>query len=722
MEQDCELYFNGSLLKENKIKYRRYQKNIFIRCKNRNSLVVLPTGLGKTIIAILLAAYRLKQYNSLCKILLLAPTRPLVSQHYNTFKRFLNIKEDSIIFLTGRVSPEKRLVSFQNSDIIISTPQVIKNDVMRGRYDLKDVGLIIFDEAHRTKGNYAYTFISEEYMRCCTDPLILGITASPGKNLENIQEVCDNLSIENIILRSIHDKDVKDYVYDIDTFLERVELPINYLEISKIWEELFNKYLRFFIDRELINPYKRYFSKLDFLGISRDLSLSLRYENSQLKDIFEEEYRDQLYFKDPKIIDMVRKNDLNIHSIFSYCSSCISLLHAKDLLETQDLILFKSFTEKLKYKAEKDNLAAKRIINSEHFKFIESLIEKSLSSELSHPKSSKLISIIEEEIYEYKNKKILIFTQYREMAEILKNYLSHNFSTELNIEKFIGQASKIDDKGFSQKKQIEIIEEFRKGDIDILIATSVAEEGLDIPNVDAIIFYESVPSEIRLIQRRGRAGRSSQGRCYILLTEGTVDISFHKAAENKETIMNSVLSCPETLELNNEITRKKINFSKPQKQYSEFDLILNFRKRRDKEKELLANRSMDEILEELDNFSNSKIKESMEKKGVTFFNDIVELDKKKIKNQILKIKGKKMSKNMDNKKKKRYINNNVKTLVNLAKFYEDDNGIDLSEFQKYASQEDIIEKKFWVHFNRACYLGFLKKEKDRVYLIKHFND
>jgi Fanconi anemia group M protein len=719
MDCNSETYLNGSLLKEDTIKYRKYQENIFNRCKKKNTLVVLPTGLGKTIIGILLCAHRLEFYNQKCKILILAPTRPLVSQHFNSFQKFLKIDEKKIISLTGTISPEKRHIAFQKSDIIISTPQVIKNDIMRGRYDLTEVGLIIFDEAHRTKGNYAYTFISEEYMHCCTDPLILGITASPGKNFENIKEVCTNLSIENIILRSFDDNDVKDYIFEIDTFLETVELPIEYLELSKVWEDLFNRFLRFFIDRSLINPYKRYYSKLDFLGISRDLSLSLKYENSHLKEIFAEEFNDQLYYKDPKIIDIVKGQELNIHSIFSYCSSCISLLHAKDLLETQDLQLFNSFLQKLEYKAENGNLAAIRIINSDHYKFIQNTLETENISDVSHPKISKLLSIISEEISEYNNQKILIFTQYREMAELLKDYLKEQYKNQLSIEKFIGQTSKVDDKGFTQSKQIGIIEKFREGDLDILIATSVAEEGLDIPNVDCIIFYESVPSEIRLIQRRGRTGRASPGRCYILLTKGTVDVPFQKVAERKEENMNSILSCPEDLELETDIKRKKIKFNKAKNEYSELELILNFRKRKEREKEILANRSIEEILLELDNFARSKKKKNLQEKGVTFFSDVIDLNENKIKKRILRMKGKKQNK--ESHERKRYINNNVKTLINLARFYGENKGIELSKFQEYAAQEDIIERKFWIHFNRACYLGYLKKKNQKVYLIKHYD-
>ena len=154
----------------------------------------------------------------------------------------------------------------------------------------------------------------------------------------------------------------------------------------------------------------------------------------------------------------------------------------------------KSFIDKLKYKASRDILSAKRIVNSDHFKHINSVIENENQPVSSHPKIEKTISVIKEEIEEFNNKKILIFTQYREMAELLKRNIKNYFEDQLEIEKFIGQTTKKDDFGFPQHLQLEILQKFREGRINILIATSVAEEGLDIPNVDAIIFYDPVPS------------------------------------------------------------------------------------------------------------------------------------------------------------------------------------------------------------------------------------
>ena len=713
-------YFNHPFIKKNRLLYRQYQKNIIKRCKGRNSLIVLPTGLGKTIIGILVVGKALEKYPE-SKIIILAPTRPLVSQHKASCKEFLNIEPDEIISFTGRISPEKRMIHFNNSKIIISTPQVIKNDVERGRYDLKHVSLIIFDEAHRTRGNYSYCFISNEYLSTCQDPLILGLTASPGKSYFHIQQLCNNLFIENVIVKTYEDQDVKQYIYDIDTYLEFVDLPVKVIELSAVWYNLFEKFLKFFIDKKLLPPNKRYYSKLDFLGISRDLTLSLKYENGYLPELSEEDYFNALYFKTDRIRSLVKENSLNVQSIFSYCSSFISLLHGKDLLESQNITLFLKFLEKIEYKSDQDILSAKRIVKSEHYKFIKNNLIKNNLNEYSHPKIEKLFSIITEEIEDYRNNKMIIFTQYRDMAELLKSLIEERFDSRLKVEKFIGQSSKTNDLGFSQDKQIEIIKQFKEGTLDILVATSVAEEGLDIPNVNAIIFYEPVPSEIRLIKRRGRTGRYGPGRCYLLIARQSIDVPFYKAADRKESTMNSILLDSKQLDLCDVIKREQICFNEVSNKITELDLIKNYRERREKERELLKNRTIEEIITELDNFAHSEEFKRFKNAGVTFYSDVIGLDKLKLKKSILKLKGNQKENNKKMTERKIYLNNNVKTLIKIAKTYSIDGKMSLSDFKEFAEEEDIIEKKFYAHFNQACYLGYLKRNTDTVEFIMDYD-
>src|SRR3989344_8466394 len=161
-------------LKE-KLNLRLYQETILNTVSQKDTLVVLPTGLGKTHIAVALASLRLP----LGKILFLAPTKPLIAQHLKTFSEYFSPTEKLAVF-SGEVDPEKRNELWQKSQIIFSTPQTVKNDLLVRRIDFHDVALIVFDEAHRAVGNYAYSFLANEYIRQANTPKILALTASPG--------------------------------------------------------------------------------------------------------------------------------------------------------------------------------------------------------------------------------------------------------------------------------------------------------------------------------------------------------------------------------------------------------------------------------------------------------------------------------------------------------------------------------------------------------------
>lgn len=133
----------------------------------------------------------------------------------------------------------------------------------------------------------------------------------------------------------------------------------------------------------------------------------------------------------------------------------------------------------------------------------------------------------------------IIFTQYRDTARHIVDILNRNNITSA---RFVGQAKKDGDVGMKQEEQAQILEAFRRGEFSVLVATSIAEEGLDIPEVDLVIFYEPIPSEIRYIQRRGRTGRRSSGSVIILAAKDTIDERYLNASKRRIEKMNQVLS------------------------------------------------------------------------------------------------------------------------------------------------------------------------------------
>ena len=176
---------------------RLYQETILATANCKNTLVVLPTGMGKTGIALLLAIQRMKSYPN-SKIVFLAPTKPLAEQHRQTFEKNLDIDSSELNVFTGFVKPEKRAELWGKSRIIFGTPQGLENDLISEKISLKEVSLMIFDEAHRATGDYSYNFIAKQYLKKADYPRILALTASPGSDSEKIEEICKNLGIEDV--------------------------------------------------------------------------------------------------------------------------------------------------------------------------------------------------------------------------------------------------------------------------------------------------------------------------------------------------------------------------------------------------------------------------------------------------------------------------------------------------------------------------------------------
>lgn len=483
------------MLNEEKLEKRLYQENIVKSAQKGNTLVVAPTALGKTVIAIMLSAKRLEKYPK-SKILMLSPTRPLVNQHLLKFREFLKIPEEKIVSFSGTVPPEKRAELWRKAKIICSTPQVIENDIISGKYDLKNISLLIFDEAHRAVGDYSYSFIAKEYIKTSRYPLILGLTASPGGEEEKIMEVCKNLFIENIEVRTERDKDVRPYIKGIKVEWVRVKLPIEFKKIKDLLEDIL---------KEKIKEIKK-------LGFTIN-----KPSKKELLKIREE---------------IMEKNEKDFHSALISISLCINLAHALELLETQGLETLKRYFERLERSKSK---TAKKLI--EDSRFLRAIrFTENLSEEFHHPKLEKLIQIIKKE----KGKKIIVFTQYRDSSMKIVDALGK--IEGIKPVRFVGQSSRDGDKGLTQKQQLEIIEKFKKGEYNVLVATSVAEEGLDIPKVDIVIFYEPIPSEIRSIQRRGRTGRGEMGRVIVLITENTRDEAFYWSSYHKEKKMREILN------------------------------------------------------------------------------------------------------------------------------------------------------------------------------------
>lgn len=498
------MFVEHPLLRANTIEIRDYQINIARSCLRRSTLVVLPTGMGKTIIALEVIAEVLRDRDG--RVLFLAPTKPLVEQHSATLRSLL-LRKDIVVF-TGEVKPSERTNLWMDNKIVASTPQVIKNDLETGKIALEDVSLIVFDEAHRAVGDYAYVFIGDEYKK--EKGLALGITASPGSDPRKILEVCENLGITSVEIRTEYDPDVVNYVHDISLDWIRVDVPEELKSVIELLKKARDRQIERLRGYGYLRTGKPIVTTKELLEVGNSIQQEL---SRGMKDY-------------------------KLYHASTAQAIAMKINHAIELAETQGSDSLRSYFDRLRQEGESKSAskASKQVLKIPE---VQQAMSTSGRISIDEPKIVKVQEIVKKQFRRKEDSRIIVFTHYRDTSEMVAKRLA---SVEgARPVRFVGQATRGEDKGLSQKEQVRLIEDFKKGRYNVLVATSVAEEGLDIPSTDMVVFYEPVPSEIRTIQRRGRTGRKMPGKVAVLGSKATRDEAYFYSAKRKERKMHREL-------------------------------------------------------------------------------------------------------------------------------------------------------------------------------------
>lgn len=472
-------------------------------------LVVLPTGMGKTVIAALLAAERLRAGTG--RVLVLAPTRPLVDQHATSFAKWFRDLHVARFAGTGRAPV--RAGSWEGSEAVFATPQIVENDLRAARYTLADVGLLVFDEAHRAVGKYAYVALAAAYRAARPGGgRVLALTASPGGEEERIEAVVGALGVVRVEARHRTDEGVAEYVQPIHVEQRWVTLGPGARHIQEL--------LRTATQSEG--------HKLQKMGYLRRKPL----RSLSVKDLIA--LRSEVFARPGPF---ARKFGPLYHQML-----LLHLHHALERLETQGVEPFVQYLDRVAAKP-KPGKADRALAKLPEVIASRAEAEQMLGErrELSHPKLEVLRELVAEEIARPRGRppRVLVFAQYRDTIQGIHDDLT---SQGLTVGRFVGQATRdADDRGMNQKEQRQVLDAFRSGRFPVLVASSVAEEGIDVPDVDLVVFFEAIPSEIRAIQRRGRTGRTSVGRVVTLLTDETRDVGYQLAEARREASMGRVI-------------------------------------------------------------------------------------------------------------------------------------------------------------------------------------
>jgi Fanconi anemia group M protein len=489
---------------------RRYQADIARAATDRNTLVVLPTGLGKTSIALrVMAEFLLREPTR--SILFLAPTRPLVVQHARSVAQTLFAPEP--LTLTGAIPPDRRAAFLNPPQVVVATPQVVANDLAEGNFPLDSFSLIVFDEAHRAVGDYPYAAIGRAN-RTGPRARVLAMTASPGGSLARIQEVWANLAIERFEYRTEHDPDVVPYIHGVGVETVIVPVPVEVRHLAILLRAAVQRQVEVLRQLDLVPPGEA--NRRVLLQVGALLHRRIEVERS------ESGASSGLLWK-----------------AVTAQAAAMKGLHALELIESQGVDALREYFLRQEPSGVRRWTPALRAFLGDPD--VAEVRRRLGQLTVEHPKVATTVRIVQDELSQHPSARVIVFSQYRDTVDRLVSELERLGGGPVRAARFVGQAARGEDPGLSQREQVGVLDRFRQGSLNCLVATSVAEEGLDIPATDLVVFYEPIPDVIRTIQRRGRTGRARIGRAVVLVADGTRDVSLHRAAFARERRMHDML-------------------------------------------------------------------------------------------------------------------------------------------------------------------------------------
>lgn len=503
---------------------REYQHGIIKEALAKNTLVVLPTGLGKTFIASVVM-YNYRRWFPTLKVIFMAPTRPLVRQQLEATIGTVEISPEISTEMTGHLNPTYREQLWKEKSVFFLTPHVLQNDLAVGICDPRSISLIIFDEAHKAVSNYAYCEVVKEFtQKIDIDRIrILALTATPASTSLGVQNIIDNLYISNLCIRDETSPDVAPYVHgrSIETIIVQESPEIKH--IRKIFED---------------GILKTYLGALNRLHAIRET------EPSKISRFALIKAREAMRMRGS---DNQRSGGGFLEANFA---SLMSLYQGYDLLNYHGVVPFRNyitnddpsnssgFKTRLKHELE----------GNENYRAILDYINEisRYPTFVSHPKIEILEGILLEHFSsnDAENTRAIVFSHYRESVYEIVSRLGR-YAPRLKVMSFVGQAAATsfgkNNMGVTQRQQIEVLTCFKKGGYNILVATCIGEEGLDIGSVDLIVCFDMQASPIRMLQRIGRTGRHREGKIKLLLTAGKEERNYQQTQAQQRTVSRSIM-------------------------------------------------------------------------------------------------------------------------------------------------------------------------------------
>ncbi|CAB9501541.1 helicase MPH1 [Seminavis robusta] len=517
-----------------------------------DTLICLPTGLGKTLVGAVVM-YNFYRWFPQGKLVFCAPTLPLVQQQAKAVYDIVGIPMSETAVLTGRVKSEERAALWQTHRLFFCTPQTIENDMRNQVIDASSVVCVLLDEVHKARGDHAYVQVIQLLRTQAKAKFrLVGLSATPGSTIEVVQDVIQTLQVSKIEVRSDDDPSIQQYTHNrVHEVIEVAETAL----VTKTKDVLLN----------LIRAPLKRLQQAGFLKSSGSGATISTY--SVLQE--QQKYYEGLSKGDRRCPGKLRADFLLVHKLIGW----------RDSVGVYGIHRFRSNVAECR----NDPRAAFTLAAvfgdkdfQEHMEDFKEACKKSKTDDskvqdmlAENPKLQKLQEVLNEHFERARARasreggevstRAIVFSQLRGSVQDIVASLSA-LQPLVRPRRFVGQGKgsskgkdakegvavaakdEEDQKGMNQTEQHKVLAEFRSGIHNVLVCTSIGEEGLDIGEVDLIVNFDCLSSPIRMLQRVGRTGRARDGRVVSILSKG--EEQKHKRSKAREKTLIRALKDP----------------------------------------------------------------------------------------------------------------------------------------------------------------------------------
>ncbi|XP_060069486.1 antiviral innate immune response receptor RIG-I-like [Ylistrum balloti] len=506
------------------LKLRDYQMELAQSGLNgRNCIIVAPTGSGKTHVALKIIQDHFERMRGRRnpKVAFLVEQNALAEQQGQQCQAYLTKNVKVITGETQRTENFQELsVWIQRRDVLVVTAQLLVNALLEKNVRITDFSLLVFDECHHTNLKHSFNRIMHHYIDHKLDrdadprplPQVVGLTASVGvgkaRKKEDaitwIEKIMAHLDAQDLCTVRQNRAKLQQYVSIPEQVTEKVQG-----RVSNVFGKAINN---------LMAKIEQFMQNSNHARTVPDVASTLRAPAGRGTDPYTQ-WLSRLWKETAKVFDQsARRFFTTCRNYLDLYNKSLIIYHdarVKDALDFLDNRI-REFKERNTNLKDDTDLKMETTYDGSR-----SLLENCLyNAEQVNPKLNKLKDMLIEAYKKKEDSRGIIFVKTRDLVKAIESWMKDDRELrKLNPVKFVGAQASVEKGGMTKNEQVDVLQYFRDGHHKVIIATSVAEEGLDIQKCNLVIRYDYVTNEIAMVQSRGR-GRADDSKYVLLTNEG----------------------------------------------------------------------------------------------------------------------------------------------------------------------------------------------------------